>query len=564
MAEDYRSSRRNKERDKGIRRGADDDYYYRDTEDTIAYHERKHDKERYYQDEEAHSDDERLRRSPEKSSRHREKRERRERKEKSLDHRKKRSREGKDERLSRKEKSVHYKEEKLRQSKHSRDNRGRSKERSNQKHRNGKTRKHDIESENNDISEDDDDVISARHTRKLMDNDRERKSRRRDEGSEDELTEVPPEHEKARRKDKHLKEKHTPEKVPHEDSLEKVRRERSKESRRKKSRDRKRGESEENDKRRSKSKIRRKFHSKTDHEFPIDASFAVSETYEEMKKSSQSCWENKISSRKKDRRYSDDRNENNASDNKSKEKLYEKKKRSREKREKTDTKEKKKSDSKIRQELRKKYEPRLCHSDSEIDMTKSRKSKSHLSEEQHDSSSNSHEEKPMDIDSLYNLYKDPDPNAKPAIKEVIIKNTNDNTTKPKKISIDQTDIRSKLIKVLFQRVKELLKETELLRSERKTLCQSIEALSDDLESMRKKDAEKSAKEVKLDERLSILADEMKITAKGKCFSSTNKALCPQNGQIHVETLQQMLQNFHRVCDHFVDLRNNSSLVKLPF
>lgn len=537
MAEDYRSSRRNKERDKGIRRGADDDYYYRDTEDTIAYHERKHDKERYYHDEEAHSEDERLRRSPEKSSRHREKRERRERKEKSPDHRKRKSRDGKDERLSRKEKSVHYKEEKLRHSKHSRENRGRSKERSNQKHRNGKTRKHDIESENNEVSDDDDDdVISARHTRKLIDDDRERKSRRRDEGSEDELTEVPPEHEKTRRKDRQLKEKHTPEKVPHEDSLEKVRRERSKDSRRKKSRDRKRGESEENDKKRSKSKIRRKLHSKTDHEYPIDASFAVSETYEEMKKSSQSCWENKISSRKKDRRYSDDRNENNASDNKSKEKLYEKKRRSREKREKTETKEKKKSDSKIRQELRKKHEPRLCHSDSEIDMAKSRKSKNNLSEELRNSSSHSNEEKPMDIDSLYNLYKDPDPNAKPAIKEVIIKNTNDNTTKPKKISIDQTDIRSKLIKVLFQRVKELLKETELLRSERKTLCQTIEALSDDLEAMRKKDAEKSAKEIKLEERLSLLADEMKITAKGKYLSSPNKALRLQNDQTHFKVM----------------------------
>ena len=84
---------------------------------------------------------------------------------------------------------------------------------------------------------------------------------------------------------------------------------------------------------------------------------------------------------------------------------------------------------------------------------------------------------------------------------------------------DQSTIRGKLIRVLFKRVKDLLKETEQLRDERKEFTTQIEELSRQVAGLRMKEEEHVTSELKIKESLNAIGNEVDITSKGKHITS---------------------------------------------
>jgi len=80
---------------------------------------------------------------------------------------------------------------------------------------------------------------------------------------------------------------------------------------------------------------------------------------------------------------------------------------------------------------------------------------------------------------------------------------------------DQSTIRGKLIRVLFKRVKDLLKETEKLRDERKEFTTQIEALSLQVQGLRMKEEEHVTSELKIKETLNAIGNDADVTSKGK-------------------------------------------------
>ena len=87
--------------------------------------------------------------------------------------------------------------------------------------------------------------------------------------------------------------------------------------------------------------------------------------------------------------------------------------------------------------------------------------------------------------------------------------------KPKSTAEEQSNVRCKLIRVLFQRVKDLLKETEILRLERKDMCHTINLLNEQIKELKQTTARTLIPEKNISDRLEILAEEMKLTAAGR-------------------------------------------------
>ncbi|XP_012557779.2 putative autophagy-related protein 11 [Hydra vulgaris] len=167
---------------------------------------------------------------------------------------------------------------------------------------------------------------------------------------------------------------------------------------------------------------------------------------------------------------------------------------------------------------------RLYHSDSELEV-KNRKKKSTTASV------------PIDVDGLYNLfYRDSNEhNESGVIKEAIRKKLKGQETSPLILKADpniikkkssaksrldaeeQSNVKCKLIRVLFQRVKELLKETEVLRVERKEMCHTINLLNEQIKELKKTTEKILIPEKNISDRLEILAEEMKVTTSGTSF-----------------------------------------------
>ena len=67
---------------------------------------------------------------------------------------------------------------------------------------------------------------------------------------------------------------------------------------------------------------------------------------------------------------------------------------------------------------------------------------------------------------------------------------------------------------LFKRVKDLLKETETLRDERKEFMSQIEDLSRQVAGLRLKEEEHLTTELRIKERLNSIATDISVTGKG--------------------------------------------------
>ena len=71
--------------------------------------------------------------------------------------------------------------------------------------------------------------------------------------------------------------------------------------------------------------------------------------------------------------------------------------------------------------------------------------------------------------------------------------------------------------MLFKRVKDLLKETEKLRDERKEFMTRIDRLTNQVSGLRLKEEEHVTSELRIKERLNVIANDIDVTEKGREF-----------------------------------------------
>ena len=186
---------------------------------------------------------------------------------------------------------------------------------------------------------------------------------------------------------------------------------------------------------------------------------------------------------------------------------------------------------------------RNCYSDSEIDQTRT-----HISScaatyrsRKSDESENYHHDgaKPINVAALYNFFyreeskassikKQQHENSTKKVEKAAIRFP-DNSPKRKELipedrdaetesaECKQSSIRGKLIRVLFKRVKDLLKETEKLRDERKEFMTRIDRLTNQVSGLRLKEEEHVTSELRIKERLNVIANDIDVTEKGREF-----------------------------------------------
>lgn len=188
---------------------------------------------------------------------------------------------------------------------------------------------------------------------------------------------------------------------------------------------------------------------------------------------------------------------------------------------------------------------RNCYSDSEIDQTRThikscaaqtyRSGKSDESGNHHHHHHHDDDEQPINVEALYNFYYKEESKASSKRKHERTKREGkairfpDYSPKRKEINPDgdvaetesaeckQSSIRGKLIRVLFKRVKDLLKETEKLRDERKEFMTRIDRLTNQVSGLQLKEEEHVTSELRIKERLNVIANDIDVTDKGAFY-----------------------------------------------
>ena len=174
--------------------------------------------------------------------------------------------------------------------------------------------------------------------------------------------------------------------------------------------------------------------------------------------------------------------------------------------------------------VRRQKETRNCYSDSEIDQTRT-----HISScaatcrtrKSDDTGNDKEGAKPINVTALYNFFykeeskasrrqRSKENNTKPDLPKR--KEQNPETELPSECK--QSSIRGKLIRVLFKRVKDLLKETEKLRDERKEFMTRIDKLTNQVSGLQLKEEEHITSELRIKERLNVIANDIDVTDKG--------------------------------------------------
>ena len=211
-------------------------------------------------------------------------------------------------------------------------------------------------------------------------------------------------------------------------------------------------------------------------------------------------------------------------------------------------------------ETRHRGDTRRCLSDSEIDQTRTNikhacaRRKSADDEEEVGTNDKDSEEKQIDVAALYKFfYKEesrrgskenddklhPNPkrnhrNSKDSPKQnrenidstpkrngekpsIFLSRNRQNPDQENPDVSKQSSIRGKLIRVLFKRVKDLLKETEQLRDERKDFMERINKLSSQVTGLQMKEEEHITSEWRIRERLNVIANDIDVTEKGLCI-----------------------------------------------
>eukprot|EP00111_Clytia_hemisphaerica_P004625 TCONS_00013286-protein len=229
--------------------------------------------------------------------------------------------------------------------------------------------------------------------------------------------------------------------------------------------------------------------------------------------------------------------------------------RNKQSRRRADEKSHKRACSKKTKERRDKYDryedTRKYHSDSEVDQTRTNISAC-ANDRKADSADN---EKVVNIGELYDYFYREETKGRRAKNDDVPKRRGSTPSETpiegggaedEKVEGKQSTIRGKLIRVLFKRVKDLLKETETLRDERKEFMSQIEALSKQVAGLRLKEEEHLTTELRIKERLNSIATGIHVSEKGTSFRDEIQSILNDIQTKYVTYWQTHEQNLQRV------------------